>query len=95
MRKQYYKKGYLIEFLDGTFKLVSKMKRVSYEVVSIEDTPQIIHFNSDYFIYSSLWTKYGTIPAVSIKEFYEVKWQQKGDKTYVYDLKGKEFKILD
>lgn len=95
MKKIYYKKGYLIKFRDGTFKLVNKMRRASYEVVSMNDTPQIIHFNTDYFIYSSPQTKYGTIPVNSIQEFFEVKWLKKEASTHIYTIDGKEFKVLN
>ena len=90
----YYKKGYLIEFVDGTFKLVNKAIKVSYEIKDIDGTPQTLPFNMDYFIYNSPRTKYGTIPATSIKDCFEIKYQVKEGIYHLFDATGKEFMRL-
>lgn len=100
-KKIYYRKGYLIEFLDGTRKLVKTIQRGSYEYVASEvdaegGTPtkyDISNFNTDYIVYTSHVTKYGLIPIHSIKELYEVKFRMVGNEINVFDLKDNQIMI--
>ena len=94
-KKTYYKKGYLIEFMDGSFKLVTTMTRVSYEHVKVEREASTMAFNTDYMMYSSPKTKYGLIPVHAIKDSYEIKWLKVVNSYEIYDLTGNCFKILD
>lgn len=100
-KKNYYRKGYLIQFLDGTRKLVKTIQRGSYEYVASEVDAElgttlkydISNFNTDYIVYTSHQTKYGLIPIHSIKELYEVKFRMVGNVINVYDLKGNQIMI--
>lgn len=99
-------KGFIIEFLDGTKKLVTKTQMVSSEnritegkMISenevIANKVEVVPFNSDYMVYSSPKTKYGLIPSQNIKDLYEVKWIKNGGVYQIFDFKNQQLMVLD
>ncbi len=101
-KRERYEKGSIIEFLDGTVKLIKTSFLKSYEVVPIPDpdNPSAVRdyrinpYNQDYVMYKSHEIKDGMIPATSIKEMYEVKYRRIGNVTHVYNRQMKEIFTL-
>ncbi len=97
-KRDRYEKGSVVEFLDGTRRLIKKSHLSSYDIVPIPDPDnpaKVLEYkhspyNQDYIIYSSREVKNGMIPSNSIKEIYEVRFKKIGDETVVYNNLGKE-----
>lgn len=98
MKRDRYEKGFIVEFLDGTRKLIKNNQLVSYQMVPIPDPDnpmvakdtRLIQYNQDYIIYSSPQIKYGMIPTSGIKDLYQVKYRRLGDRIRVFDAQGKD-----
>lgn len=101
-KRDRYEKGSIIEFNDGTIRLIKSSFLKSYEVVPIPDPEnpkavqeyKVSQYNQDYVMYKSHDIKDGMIPSSSIKEMYEVKFKRIGNVTHVYNKQMKEIFTL-
>lgn len=91
-----YEKGFIVEFIDGTKKLIRNNQLRSYEIVPIPDPDnslkvvehRLVPYNQDYILYTSPQTKYGMVPTSNIKDLYQVKYKKIKTILKIFDAKG-------